>query len=151
MNIFIQVVGAFAAAAALSIIFNIPKKLIFAVGTVSALGWLCYLLCLFRVNIVFATFFASLLVALLANVFAKTLHAPTTVIMIPGLLPMVPGVSIYRVVYYLLHNESEQVRLYLVETLQIVAMIVFAILIIETVFRILANLAFEKLYNSYKR
>lgn len=151
MHMIIQLIGAFVAAIVLSIIFEVPKKLIIADGIVSLLGWLCYLLCLSRLGIVFSTFFASLLVALLANFLAKPLHAPTTVIMIPGLLSMVPGTSIYRLVYYLLLGNSDLVRHYLIETLQIAAMIVFAILIVETVFRILANIAFKKLHNSYKR
>ncbi|MBQ5800525.1 MAG: threonine/serine exporter family protein [Clostridia bacterium] len=139
INMTIQVLGAFAAAITLSIMFDIPKKHIIVDGIVGAAGWLCYLLVTKVSTVYFAVFFASLLVALSATVLSKVLRTPTTVLMIPGLLPMVPGVSIYRVVYYTLENEPELIRHYLLEALQIAAMIAFAILIVETVFRAIAN------------
>ena len=149
MHLTIQVLGAFAAAIALSIIFEIPRKHIIVDGVVGAAGWLCYLLVAKISTIFFASFFASLLVALSATILAKVLKTPTTVLMIPGLLPMVPGVSICRVVYYILEDEPELVRYYLLEALQIAAMIVFAILIVETVFRAIANASALRLRRQY--
>lgn len=149
INMIVQVLGAFAAAIALSITFDIPRKHIIVDGIVGAAGWLCFLLVDKIATIFFATFFASLLVALSATLLSKVLKTPTTVLMIPGLLPMVPGVSIYRVVYYILEDEPELVRYYLTEALQIAAMIVFAILIVETVFRAIANVSAIKLRKQY--
>lgn len=150
MEMLIQVIGAFIAAAALPIIFNIPKRHIIADAVVGAIGWYCYLLCLKATGIVFATLFASMLVAFLSSVLARIMRAPTTVFLIPGILSMVPGTSIYRVVYYIIHNDQENTRYYLMETLQIAAMIVFAILIVETVFRVISNYAAIKLKRSYQ-
>ena len=54
------------------------------------------------------------------------MKAPVTVFLIPGILSMVPGTSIYRVIYYMMHNDTDSTRYYLIETLQIAGMIVFA-------------------------
>ena len=148
-EIIIQVIGAFVAASVLPIIFGIPKKHIVADGVVGALGWLCYLLVAQKMTIVMATLFASMLVAFLSNVLARIMKAPVTVFLIPGILSMVPGTSIYRVIYYMIHNDSDSTRFYLMETLQIAGMIVFAILIVETVFRAISNIAAARLKRQY--
>lgn len=145
----VQVIGAFVAACVLPIIFGIPRKHILADGIVGALGWLCYLLIMQKTTIVMATLFASMIVAFLSNLLARVMKAPVTVFLIPGILSMVPGTSIYRVIYYMIHNDSDSTRYYLMETLQIAGMIVFAILIVETVFRVISNVAAAKLKKEY--
>ena len=145
----IQVIGAFVAASVLPIIFGIPKRHIIADGVVGALGWLCYLLVSQKMTIVMATLFASMLVAFLSNILARMLKAPVTVFLIPGILSMVPGTSIYRVIHYMIQNDSDSTRYYLMETLQIAGMIVFAILIVETVFRVISNIAASRLKREY--
>ena len=145
----IQVIGAFVAASVLPIIFGIPKRHIIADGIVGALGWLCYLLVSQKMTVVMATLFASMLVALLSNILARVLKAPVTVFLIPGILSMVPGTSIYRVIHYMIQNDSDSTRYYLMETLQIAGMIVFAILIVETVFRVISNIAAVRLKKDY--
>ena len=147
----IQVIGAFVAAAVLPIIFGIPKRHILADGVVGALGWLCYLLVAQKLTVVMATLFASMLVAFLSNLIAKVMKAPVTVFLIPGILSMVPGTSIYRVIYYMMHNDTDSTRYYLIETLQIAGMIVFAILIIETLFSVISNIAAASLRKEYNR
>ncbi len=149
MAMLIQVIGAFFAAIVLSILFEIPKRHILLDGVVGALGWLSYLLVAKIGSVVIAAFAASMVISLCSNVLARAQKAPSTAFLIPGMLPLVPGVSIYRGVYYMITNDSAKSAHYLVEALQIAAMLAFGMLMMETVFRVISNLAAAKMQKAY--
>lgn len=50
--------------------------------------------------------FSSLAAALLSQVFARVLKAPVTIFLVAGILPTVPGASIYRSVYFLIQGQT---------------------------------------------
>lgn len=150
MSMVIQVAGAFFAAIVLSILFEIPKRHIFWDGIVGALGWLAYLVVAKRSNVVLAAFAASMVISFCSNVLARIQKAPSTAFAIPGMLPLVPGVSIYRGVYYMITNDSAKSSHYLIEALQVAAMLAFGLLLMETVFRFVSGLAVGKMQKAYK-
>lgn len=55
-----------------------------------------------------AAFVSSLSVVLLSRWMAVSRQCPATVLMIPGLFPLIPGVGIYRTVYYLVTSDLTQ-------------------------------------------
>ncbi len=138
MSIAVQMIGAFIASVTLSILFEIPKQHIFIDGMIGALGWGCYLGVSRLQNVAVAAFCAAFTVAVLANLMARLRRAPATVFTIPGLLTLVPGASVYRMVYAVTQGNSENTRYYLMETLQISGMIAFAILIAESIFKVVS-------------
>lgn len=134
----IQIIGAFFAVLTLSVLFSIPKRFLVYSGIVGAIGWLIYLICI-RIELKETTsmFFATLTVALISHSFARILKAPVTVFLIPGILPMVPGVGMYRIVYYMITENSEMAAYYFNHTLQIAGMIAIAVFIMDTCFRMM--------------
>ena len=84
-----------------------------------------------------AAFFSSLAVAFLSQIFARLLKAPVTVFWVPGILPTVPGGSIYRSVYYFIRNNSNQCNYYLLQTLKVAGAIAMAIFVTDSVFRMI--------------
>ncbi|WP_066715794.1 threonine/serine exporter family protein [Clostridium sp. Marseille-P299] len=132
----IQIIGAFVAVVALSVIFSIPKKFLVYSGIVGAVGWFIYLVFL-RLNFAETTsvFIATLVVALISHSFARIFKAPVTVFLISGILPMVPGVGMYRIVYSMLSEDSSMTAYYFNHTLQIAGLIAIAIFIMDTFFR----------------
>ena len=58
------------------------------------LGWLCYLL-LEGEGTVLRLFFSTIVVATLAELFARWMKAPPTIFLIIGILPLVPGGGMY--------------------------------------------------------
>ena len=149
MSMIIQVIGAFFAAIVLSILFEIPKRHILWDGVAGALGWLAYLLVSKNGSVAIAAFAASMVVSLCSNVLARVQKAPSTAFLIPGMLPLVPGVSIYRGVYYMTISDSAKSSHYLIEALQIAAMLAFGMLIMETVFRYVSSVAAAKIQKAY--
>lgn len=93
------------------ILFDTPKKYFFACGLNAALAWAVYLItdCC-GLNGLWASFFSTLAADIFAYYSARILKAPVILFLVAGILPMVPGVSIYQGVYSFLFgvgNASE--------------------------------------------
>ena len=136
----IQTVGAFLAVLGVSLLIEMPKKYLIYAGITGGIGWLAYLLSeKAGTSLVAAAFFSSLSAALLAQLFARLLKAPVTIFLVAGILPTVPGASIYRSVYFLIQGHTKWSNYYLVETLQIAGAMAVAIFIVDSMFRLLRN------------
>ena len=83
-----------------------------------------------------AAFLSSLVVAGMSHIFARKWKAPVTVFLVAGILPSVPGASIYRSVYYMIQDASSMATFYLVQTLQIAGAIAMAVFFIDSLFRL---------------
>lgn len=134
--LFLQVASAFLGVVALAVLFHVPKKHLVFVGLTGAGGWFTELaMTALAENTVVASFFAALLVALLSNSFARIFKAPVTLYLVPGMIPLVPGIGMYRMVLFLLRGDSTQASYYLSFTLQTAGMIALAIFGMDAVFR----------------
>jgi uncharacterized membrane protein YjjB (DUF3815 family) len=133
----IQTVGAFLAVISFSLILELPKKYLILSGGIGAVGWLVYLLVQAAAgSVIAAAFLSTLLVALFSHIAARACKAPVTVFLVAGILPSVPGASIYRSVSYVISNDPVLSSHYLVETLQVSGAIAMAIFIMDSLFRL---------------
>lgn len=136
----IQTVGAFFAVASFTRILELPRRFVGWYGTAGALCWLVYLTARDAAGSkILAAFLASLAVAVFSHVAARILKAPVTVFLIPGILPLVPGASIYNSVYYIIQDSQTQSSYYLAETLQIAGAIAMAVFLVDSVFHLLRH------------
>jgi uncharacterized membrane protein YjjB (DUF3815 family) len=86
-----------AAALGFAILFNVPKRTLFVIALLGALGGSTKLILMnFDVNIVIATFCGALVIGLLTIPAAHNKHAPPLVFSIPAVIPMIPGVFAYK-------------------------------------------------------
>lgn len=132
-----QVIGAFLAVAATAVLNGVPKKYLLYSGTVGAAGWAVYLLLLFlRLSETPAMFLSALIVAMLSHVYARVLKAPVTLFLVCGIFPLVPGVSMYRVAYYLMVSDAEAAGLYAGKVISITGAIALAVFFVDTVFKL---------------
>ncbi len=70
-------------------------------GTLGAVGWIIYKIVLhFAGNLALSYVLGAFGVALLAEILASVIHAPATVFLVPGLLPLVPGGGIFSMMRY---------------------------------------------------
>jgi Uncharacterized conserved protein len=134
-----QIIGAFIAVIAFSIVLEVPKKYLCSGGLIGAIGWAVYLLIVGNLGIVRANFFSALIIALLAHIFARILKAPVTIFLIAGIMTLVPGGIIYKAVYNFTQGERVLASKYLNETLAIAGMIALAIFVVDSFFRILSD------------
>lgn len=132
----LQVISAFFATAAFSVLFYLPKKYIIHSGMTGALGWLIYLFSLELIDDkVLSTLAATLLVALASHILARIYKTPVTMFLIPGVIPFVPGAGMYQIVTGIVEGNVERTSYYFFETLQIAGAIALGIFIIDTFFR----------------
>ena len=87
------------AAVGFGILFNIPRRSILTVFFLGfSAGFIKFLLINMQVNIVIASFFASLAVGILSIPLAHRIHQPPVVFSIPAVIPMIPGYFAYKTV-----------------------------------------------------
>ena len=133
----LQILSAFIAVVAASIMLDAPKRFIFRAGFIGAMGWGIYLMFLNPYGPVKATFVAGLVISILAHIFSRIFKTPVTIFFIPGFYPLVPGYRIYMSVYNFIAGNEQLAQTYLVDTIKISGMIALAIFTIDTVFNIL--------------
>ena len=105
----LQALAALMGTMAFAILFSVPRRYYLPAGFIGMLGWITYLL-IFRyagLGIGSATFFGALTVALLSIFFAIRLKCPSTIFLVCGNFPLIPGGGIFWSTYYTL---TEQLR-----------------------------------------
>ena len=108
---YVQLPAAFIGTVGFAALFGTPRRFFLASGLVGMLGWAVYVTlawyteCLSAAG---AAFFGALTVALAGTVLAVWRRCPSTVFIICGIIPLVPGGGIFWTAYYLV---SDQLRL----------------------------------------
>jgi len=137
MSTVIQVIGAFLAVVTIAVLNGVPIKYLIYSGTVGAAGWAVYLFMRFlELPEAIAMFVATLIVAIVSHVYARILKAPVTLFLVCGILPLVPGVAMYRVVYYLLISDNVTAGHYAITTVSVTGAIALAVFFVDTVFKL---------------
>ncbi|MCQ2109983.1 MAG: threonine/serine exporter family protein [Bacteroidaceae bacterium] len=99
-----QLICAFVGTFAFAAIYGIERREYAASGIVGTLGWLGFYISYFRFECssAEATFVATLTIAAASRLFAVWRKRPSTIYIISGMLPLVPGAGIYWTTYYLM-------------------------------------------------
>ena len=99
-------VFAFFATVAFGVLFQGPKRILWRSGLIGALGWVVFvgLKESFSVHSFSANFLATVLIALVSEIFARIWKEPVTVFEIPAIIPLVPGFGMYRGMNYILQD-----------------------------------------------
>lgn len=127
----VQLAVAFLATISFSILFHVPKKEYLFCGVTGAFGWLCYLLVYsFSNSVIWASFTAAVLLALVSRVFAVYRKMPITVFLICGIFPLVPGAGIYYTAYHFIMNENALALTKGMETIKIAVAIALGIVLV---------------------
>ncbi len=122
------------------IIFKVKPKSIVPAAVTSCLGWLVRtILVEMDFSEILATFFGAMAIALLGEIFARLLKDAATVFTIPGIIPMVPGASLYYTMLYFIQGDSSRALQAGQITLFTAGAIALGILVISSLFRIIGN------------
>ena len=112
MQILWETLAATGGTIAFSLLFGVPGKYYLECGLTGGIGWLLYrLISLYTpLPATAATFLAAAAVALYSRIAAVRRRCPTTVFLIAGIFPLVPGAGIYWTVDYLVTDEIALAR-----------------------------------------
>lgn len=128
LNYIVMAAVSFVASACFSVIFNLPKKQIIYAGFVGMVGWLIYIALVNTwLSAIFASFYATVGLALLARIFSYLRKSPVTMFLIPGIFPLVPGAGIYSTGYSMFMGSTVEALTIGVETFQIAIAIALGI------------------------
>lgn len=105
-SLLFQTLAAYLGTAAFAILFGVPRKEYLASGCIGALGWFAYLI-LTRYagcSIPIAVSIATTLVCVSSRFAAVWRKCPSTVFLLCGIFPLVPGAGVFWFTYYLLSS-----------------------------------------------
>lgn len=89
-----------------AIFFNIQKKMLVYCGLVGGIGWIVYfLLSQVYENPIIYSFISAATVSFFAEVLARRLKQAAIIIVIPGILPLIPGIGLYNTVYNIIQKK----------------------------------------------
>ena len=124
----IQIIAAFISSYFFSLIFTAPKKELVYCAITGAFGWFIYMYS--YENTVIATFFASIAVSCVSRFLSHIRLAPSTLYLIPGIIPLVPGAGMYYTMTGILNNYMVYSYTKAVETMKLAGVIAIGIIII---------------------
>lgn len=107
-DLIINFLFSFAATVGFSIFYNAPKKSLIPCGVIGGIGWSTYISLSNVTNMaLFSIVIASAIISLLSEISARKLKYPAINFIIPGILPLVPGVGLYNAMYALVQKNYD--------------------------------------------
>ena len=133
VEIILNLAASFAATAAFCFIFDIPRRHVVSCALMGTGGWMVYLLLTPLCGDVAATFISACTVVLASRLLAVVRKCPVSVMLIPGIIPLVPGSASYYCAYNLVTGNNVQAASYGLLTLKIALAIVLGIIVVSAV------------------
>ena len=138
----IQFIVSLIATLSFAVLFNAPRKELIFCGLTGGIGWIVYLICLKNgISLYIACLFATFILTLLSRTISALRRNPTTVYLVTGIFPLVPGAGIYYTAYYLIMGQMSDFSTKGVETFLIAGSIslgiVFGFAVPQSIFNAL--------------
>lgn len=148
-----QLIVSFIAATGFSIMFNAPRKSLWQCGIVGMIGWLAYIVFerTFDINIIFATLFASIVVGVLSQIFAKWFRTPIIIFNLAGIIPLVPGGLSYDAMRFFVVNEYDAAIASGATVAMISGAIALGLIVSEIINQLIRNMNWRKYHSEYDR
>lgn len=129
---FVETCIIFAAVISFCVLFAAPRNEWFFCGLGGSVSWMAYqFLKSKNVHFAFAVLGATVVLALLAKLFAILRRHPATIYLLPGIFPLVPGAGIYYTSYFLIMGDWERFSQMGVETFETAAAIALGIILVS--------------------
>ncbi len=125
-----QAVAAFIATVAFCVLFKIPPKQYVVCGLNGSISWIIYFALCEPLGIFTATFFGTAAIALTSRLLAVVRKTPVTLLLIPGMIPLVPGSAIYHTAYNFFIGNEDLFSKYGSDTVKIAFAIVLGIVVV---------------------
>lgn len=91
-----------------AVLFNVRVNKLWFIAAASALSWLGYSVCMLAGTGVFWAFFCGTVVAaLISEILARIVKVPVLMLLVPILIPLIPGGDLYHMMSYLVRGQEE--------------------------------------------
>lgn len=130
----IQIITAGLGAGGYSILFNIRRDKLFYASAGGALSWLIYILTSqVTANAFITNMAAAAFATLYSELLARIKKAPTTVFLIPSVIPMIPGGGLFYTMSAVISNDPVLFEKYSVSTIETALGISIGIMVMSLV------------------
>lgn len=134
--------GAFGGVA-FGLLFGVPKKYFLSCGLSAGAGWLVYSILSIWLGNALSTLVASMVMAFVSRICAIIHSCPSTVFLMSGTVPLVPGAKVFWMTYYMVMGHNYQIMNNGLAALKAAGAIVLGIVLIfeipGRVFQVLAG------------
>ena len=138
INYWTAFIFSFIAAAEFGVLFQAPKKSLPVSGVIGAVGWVVYIY--IRKDLgydsFYAMFAATVALSLLSELAARIFKQPVTVFVIPGIIPIVPGLGMYKGMAAIIENNYDTGVNILITTVMDAGAIALGMMLMTSVFRV---------------
>lgn len=148
LQVFVAAVGS----CGYAVLFNIRGKRLISVAVGGGLCWLLFLL-LHRVieGEAICFFMVATLVSLYDEIMARVLKSPTTVFLVPSLVPLIPGASLYYTMVGAISKNQTEFFSRAVNTVELACALAIGIIVSTVIVRIINRLIFQILIYRIKK
>lgn len=99
----------FMAALFFSFLFNVPRRSIIVTATIAGIGYIVFIFINQSFNADLAGyFFGTLVMVILSEIAARILKMATTTFITIAVIPLVPGLGLYRTMQFLVQNKYQE-------------------------------------------
>ena len=138
----IPCLGAFVAGIGFAVVYNIHGKNIVISSLCGTFAYAVYLLIGLGFETNFAPYFiAGAFIGLYSEIAAYIFHTPVTVYLMPGIVPLVPGFTIYKTMEACLQGDLSAFGNGVVDTLKIAGAISLGMILASYFFRVFRNIS----------
>ena len=132
MYFVLQCAVAFVATVAFAILFHVPREQYAWCGFTGAAGWACYLAVMaVWPSAPMASLVATAVLTVFSRAFAARRRCPSTVFLVCGIFPLVPGAGIYYTAYAFILGDMSGFGEHGAETLKIAVAIALGIVAVS--------------------
>lgn len=133
----LQVLAAFVASLFFAVIFEAPRRSLLAGGVAGALTWFFYShLYEMGVDVGLAVFIATVISALFCELMARTMKMPVTILIVPAIIPLVPGGASYYSMFYFVKGDYTLGIAKATETFLVAGSIAAGVALVSVIYRI---------------
>jgi len=127
-----QMLAAFVGTLGFAVLFGVPARHYIQTAVVATIGWLVYIVLTKHavMGMASSTFLATIVVVLLARMFAIWFKTIETVFLITGIFPMIPGGGIFWTVFFLVSSRLGTALNSGFAALEVTAAIVLGIMVV---------------------
>lgn len=130
---------AFVATMAFAVLFQSPGKILLTDGLIGAVGWIVFISLrdYSGYSSFYANFLGAIALALLSELSARIFKQPATVFVIPGIIPLVPGLGIYKGMFAVINNDYSGGMEILLTAITDSCAIAVGVMLVSSLFRVL--------------
>lgn len=147
-ELLIEMVYAFLGGFFPGVLFNIERKNLVFAGFAGAIGWTFFAIGkYYTYSPAMATFLGAAAIGIYSEVMARIKKTPAAIFSITGIYPLVPGITAYNTIKYIVEDDLSMAMIKAIETVAVAGAIAFGLMTITASFQFITRIQQSKREN----